>query len=70
MHGVHMTKHQDATGTDQGHASQRQVPGSKNLGERKLNHGGPEGLWLSLQPGLVKMTPSEIVCPRHCISLT
>lgn len=46
----------------------QQVPGSKNLRERKLNHGGPEGLWLSLQPGWVKMMPSEIVCPQHCIS--
>lgn len=67
---MHVTKHQDATSTDQGHASQRQVPGSKNLGERKLNHGGTEGLWLSLQLGLVKMMPSEIVCPQHYISPT
>lgn len=49
----------------------QQVPGSKNIRERQLTHGGPEGLWLRLQPGAggwrqghngVKMMPSEIVC--------
>lgn len=28
------------------------MPGSKNIRERQLNHGGPEGLWLRLQPGV------------------
>lgn len=51
------------------------MPASENIRERRLNHGGPEGLWLRLQPGVgwgrggggsltgVEMMPSEIVCP-------